>query len=194
MKYLFVGAHIDDLELCAGGYVARCLDYGHEVSILVLSHEYNGVSLMHEWLESMKVLKPDFCEIKDFNTRNFNLYRQQILDLLFTKKGYDYVITHSANDFHQDHQVVGEESIRAFKHTNLLTYTGVWNSRGHKQNYFVELTEAHVQKKIQALACYYSQDSKPYLNSNFIKGNLITNGVIAGTKYAEAFEVINFLE
>jgi len=115
-KYLFVGAHHDDLELCCGGYIAREIELGHEVNILCLSQNYNGVNLRHEWLESMNVLRPDDFEIRDFKTRGFVMYRQQILQLLhdYSKNNYDFVITHSANDFHQDHKVVGEESISAF--------------------------------------------------------------------------------
>src|SRR5687767_3330767 len=99
MKYLFVGAHVDDVELCCGGYIARELELGHEVTILCLSQNYNGVNLRHEWLESMNVLKPDDFEIRDFKTREFQVYRQQILQLLcdYSKNNYDFVITHSVD-------------------------------------------------------------------------------------------------
>jgi len=195
MKYLFISAHCDDESLCCGGYIAREIELGHEVTILCLSQNYNGVNLRHEWLDSMKVLKPDDFEIRDFKTRDFVLYRQQILQLLhdYSKSNYDFVITHSANDFHQDHKVVGEESLRAFKNTNLITFVAEWNQRTQRKNYFVELTESNLNKKIEAVKCYKSQSEKTYTNPDYIRANAVNNGVIANVKFAEAYEVINYL-
>lgn len=195
MKYLFIGAHVDDVEISAGGFLIRQLSLGHECTVISLSSEYNGVSLLHEWLESMRIIQPDFVWVKDFKTRYFHESRQQILEYFHTMKNdYDYVVTHSANDFHPDHKVVGEESIRAFKNTNLITYTADWNQRNYKKNYFIELFRANVEKKIQALECYKSQVHRPYMNKDYIWANVLNNGVICGAKYAEAYEVINFIE
>jgi LmbE family N-acetylglucosaminyl deacetylase len=149
---------------------------------------------MGEWLKSMKILKPETCSIKDFETRKFNYNRQEILDLLIQYKDFDYVFTHSANDFHADHKTVGEESIRAFKHTNLITYLGEWNQRTQTKNYFIELHKSNVDRKLEALKCYFSQSGKPYMHPDYIWANVLNNGVICNTKYAEAFEVINFVE
>ncbi len=195
MKYLFISSHSDDAELCCGGYIARELELGHEVTILCLSQNYNGVNLRCEWLNSMGSLKPDDFEIRDFKTREFQTYRQQILELLVTysKNNYDFIITHSSNDLHQDHKVVGEESLRAFKNCNLITYSGDWNRREYRKNYFVELTESNLKKKLSAISCYKSQYEKPYTNPEYIRANAVNNGVIAGVKYAEAYEVINYL-
>lgn len=194
MKYLFIGAHVDDIELCAGGFLIRQLSLGHECTVVSLSHKYNGFSLMNEWSESMQIIKPDFVFVKDFKTRYFHESRQDILDYLCTLKDYDFVITHSAKDFHQDHAIVGEESLRAFKYSNLLTYQGEWNQRAFNKNYFVELFKNNVEKKVKALACYKSQSDKPYIDPDYVWANAMNNGVIAGVKYSESFELINYLE
>jgi len=141
----------------------------------------------------MKVLKPDDFEIHDFKTRDFQLYRQQILDVMVRYKDYDYVVTHSAKSFHQDHKVVGEESIRAFKQCNLITYLHEWDTRSYCKNYFVELDIRHVNKKIIALNCYKSQSHRQYMSNDFLRSNAINNGAICGVRHAEAFEVINYL-
>lgn len=193
-RYLFIASHVDDIEISAGGFLIRQLSLGHECTVISLSSEYAGVSLLHEWVESMRVLQPDNYEIHDFPTRDFQLYRQQILDVLLNYKDYDYVVTHSAKSFHQDHKVVGEESIRAFKNTNLITYIHEWDTRTSSKNYFIELFRDNVEKKIQALECYKSQVHRPYMNKDYIWANALNNGAICGTKYAEAFEVINFIE
>ena len=194
MKYLFIGAHVDDVELCAGGFLIRQLSLGHECTVISLSSQYNGVSLIHEWLESMNVIKPDFCWIKDFRTRYFAESRQQILEYLCTLKDFDYVVTHSAKDTHQDHKVVGEESLRAFKNSNLITYSGEWNNRNINKTYFIELFKDNVTQKIEALKRYQSQVHRPYMHPDYIWSNAMNNGIICGTKYAEAFELINMVE
>ena len=37
MKILAVGAHLDDIEIAAGGTLAKAIDYGHEVKALIMS-------------------------------------------------------------------------------------------------------------------------------------------------------------
>ena len=44
------------------------------------------------------------------------------------------IFTTSMNDIHQDHKVIYEESIRAFKFENLLSYEIPWNTKNFKPN------------------------------------------------------------
>jgi LmbE family N-acetylglucosaminyl deacetylase len=191
-NYLFLEAHIDDVALCAGGTVTKLIEEGHLVTLITLSHVYQGVDLLPEWKESISVLKPYYIEYKSFKTRYFHEQRQEILDFLITLK-YDYVFTHSANDIHPDHKTVGEEAQRAFKNTNLLTFTGEWNQRTVTKNYFVTLNSDHVETKKMALSCYKSQKARPYMKSDFIWANAMNNGIMCGSKYAESFQVVNLI-
>lgn len=189
-KYLFVGSHCDDLELCAGGTITKLINQGYDVMIVTLSHIYNGQDLLSEWMDSMMVLRPASIQYKNFHPRTPD--RQEILDYLCTLKA-DYVITHSSKDIHQAHKIVGEEAERAFKFTNLLTFTGEWNQRTNTKNYFVTLTKEDVERKLSALSCYKSQSHRPYMNPDFIWANAMNTGVMAGVKYAEAFQVVNLI-
>lgn len=146
---------------------------------------------MDEWAKSMKALNVSFCWINDFTVRRFNTERQEILDYLIQQTGYDYVFTHSSMDWHQDHRVVGEESFRAFKKTNLLTYLADWNQRDFRKNYFVKLKRGHIENKLKALSCYQSQRHRDYMKPDYIWADALVNGVMCGSEYAEAFEVIN---
>jgi LmbE family N-acetylglucosaminyl deacetylase len=56
-------------------------------------------------------------------------------------------------------------------------------------NYFVEISEQHLEKKIQALACYKSQSHRAYMDPEFIRSQAIYNGIKCGKKYAEAFRI-----
>lgn len=190
MKYLFIGAHPDDVELCCGGTMTKLIDNGHEVHVLTLSHFFYGVDLKGEWLDSMVELRPDGCNICTFDPRLFSSDRQEILDLLLTYSNkFDYIFTHSASDYHQDHRTVGEESIRAFKGHNLITYKGVWNG-DEKSNYFVHLKEKHIKAKLSYLECYKSQSNRTYTNSDAIYAMAINAGLKCKTKYAESFEIV----
>ena len=37
MKVLAVGAHLDDIELACGGTLAKAIDKGHQVKMIVMS-------------------------------------------------------------------------------------------------------------------------------------------------------------
>jgi len=195
MKILFIASHCDDLEICCGGTIARLLEEKNNVTIITLSHIYAGVDLKHEWLNSMEVFKPSMYIPYDFPTRGFSERRQDILELLFklSKGNYDSVFTHSPTDLHQDHSVVGQESVRAFKNTNLFTYQGEWNSRNFIRNYFVRLEARHIQKKADAIACFHSQKHRNYTHPDYTWANALNTGVICNSKYAESYQAINII-
>ena len=103
------------------------------------------------------------------------------------------VFVPSPNDIHQDHQVISEEGLRAFKQTTVLGYEMPWNNLAFQTSCFIRLQEEHVEKKVRALEKYKSQLHRDYLNENFIRSLATTRGVQIGVKYAEAFEIIRLV-
>lgn len=193
MTYLFIGSHVDDVELSCGGTITRLIEENHLVTVVTLSYMYENADLLHEWKQSMSKLGVHYLGYKDFETRLFHEKRQEILDYFFTLKGYDYVFTHSKFDVHSDHSTVGKEAERAFKNTNLLTFTGTWN-HPPKPDYFVRLNSNHIETKRGALVCYKSQRNRAYMSSDYIWANALNTGVMCGTKYAEGFNVVNLIQ
>jgi len=193
MRILFIGSHIDDITLSCGATISRFIQEGHELTCVTLSHVYEGVDLSHEFIADMQTLGVPAYPILNFETRHFERDRQKILDYLFTLNDYDMVFTHSANDFHADHSTVGRESLRAFKHTNLITYTGSWNTRHQVKNYFVKVAISNCMKKEEALLHYGSQQHRPYMQGLFMWSELHVNGLMCNSEYAEAFEVVNYI-
>ncbi len=204
-KILFIGAHTDDVELSCGGTINKLIDqlsdYGgmeNDINVLTLSRIYSGVDLEPEWSNSMLSFGDEMsARLLDFETRNFNKSRQEILQYFYDlqkKEEFETVFTHSPFDLNQDHSIVGQESIRAFKHTNLITYCADWNTRDFTRNYFVKLEAKHIQKKIEALACYKSQVNRKYMNPDYTWANALNIGVICNTKYAESFQAINLIQ
>lgn len=193
-RYLFIGAHIDDLELSCGGTVIKKIEQGHEVTMITMSHSYNGTDLIHEWHKAQSIIKPASGIYKDFTTRYFRNQRQDIMDYLVKLAKHDFVFTHSPDCFHQDHSILGEEVIRAFKNCSIATFNQEWNIRTQTKNYFEVLEQRHIEKKIQALKCFESQSAKNYISPDFIMASAINNGVACGVKYAEAFNVLNIIQ
>lgn len=89
--------------------------------------------------------------------------------------------------------MVAEEGFRAFKRTTILGYEVPWNNLTFTTNCFVALSQEHVDRKLKALKCYYSQLGRDYIDEEFIRSMLRTRGGQVGGRYAEAFEVVRWL-
>jgi LmbE family N-acetylglucosaminyl deacetylase len=141
-------------------------------------------------------LKESNLILFDFDVRRFYDFRQDILEEMIKLRNFikpNLVFVPSPTDIHQDHQVISNEGLRAFKNTSILGYEMPWNNVSFNTRSFSILEEKHIQKKIKALKEYHSQRYRNYLNEDFILSLAITRGVQIGEKYAEAFEVIRFL-
>jgi LmbE family N-acetylglucosaminyl deacetylase len=193
MKYLFLGAHVDDIDLAAGGFIAKLREQRHEITVITLSHIYEGQDLYHEWdtsTQMMDVMRQHF----NFTPRQFRAQRNEILQTLFSLGKFDIVVTHSVRDFHGDHVTVAREAIRAFKHSTILTFSGEWNHRQFHKNYFVPISHSHVLKKLSFLSCYKSQQHKEYFNTDVVCSQMKVNGLMCNHTFAEAFEIVNYVE
>jgi LmbE family N-acetylglucosaminyl deacetylase len=202
-KALFLSPHTDDVELGAGGTVSKFVE-SYEVHVAAFSDAMNTQrqklpedTLASEMMKAMDVLgvEKERVHILGFKTRYFHSARQEVLDAIIRLRdqiGPDIVFAPSANDRHQDHQVVVNEVLRAFKGSNctILGYEQPWNNFSFETTCFVSLDKVHVAKKLQALAHYRSQQHRLYLNEEFIRGLASVRGTQIGSAYAEAFEVM----
>lgn len=186
IRYLFISSHCDDAMLSCGGTMLKLAEESHLVSHLSISN-CNNWDLVEEFTMSNKTLGvPGYCH--QFRVRKFHEERSDITKLLYACiPNYDFIITHSSIDRHTDHKTVAEESLRVFN-CSMITYVGPWNGL-EESNYFIELSEEHLEKKIAALSCYKSQSHRPYMNPDFIRSQAIYNGIKCGKRYAEAFRI-----
>lgn len=194
MKILVLSPHTDDGELGCGGAIARWVKEGNEVYYAFFSDcETEGI--IKECYGALGVLgvKADRILPHQYERRVFSDFRQAILDRMIELDEmyeFDLVVCPSLKDKHQDHLVVAEEAVRAFK-CSLICYEHPWNTPQFDARVFVELSEEQVEKKLRALREYKSQIHRPYFGDYML--NLArVNGLKCGTKYAEAFECIRW--
>ena len=204
-RVLVLAPHTDDGELGCGGTIARFCREGREVHYVAFSIATRSLpagwapdTLAKEVAAATKVLgiPPENLILYDYDVRRFKEFRQEILEEL-VKIGKrlkpDLVFVPSPTDIHQDHQVISEEGLRAFKNQTILGYEMPWNNLSFNTRSFSILSDHDIATKVEALKAYQSQAHRPYVNENFIRSLATTRGVQIGTEWAEAFEVIRFL-
>jgi LmbE family N-acetylglucosaminyl deacetylase len=203
---LVLAPHTDDGELGCGGTIIRKIEEGYNVIYVAFSictrslpPHLDPFTLEKEVKKATRILgiKEKNVVLFDYDVRRFNEFRQDILeDLINLKKKYEptLVFTPSPTDIHQDHQVISNEGLRAFKGTTILGYELPWNNISFNTRCFVKLQERHIIGKISALNAYESQKYRDYLNETFIRSLAVTRGVQIGVEFAESFEVIRWVK
>lgn len=196
MRVLCVGAHPDDIELGCGGTVSRLKADVFGYVATRNSTRFVKLGMCGELREAWKILGIREVEAsQDHKGRDLN--RQKILDDLIQLRSTikpDIVFTHGLNDVHQDHRVIHQESVRAFKHSTIIGYTFPWNELSNNYSCFYELKQKDVDNKLRALECYRTQKHRVYFDRSYQEGLMKLNGVRINKQYAEGFEVIRLIQ
>lgn len=204
---LVLSPHTDDAELGCGGTIAKFIKEGKNIFWVVFSTAEESLpenmekdTLANEFkkvTKSVGLSRKNF-EIYHFPVRKLSEHRQEVLEeLVKFRKSFkpDLVIGPSLNDFHQDHTVVANEMIRAYKSAaNIICYELPWNHIQFHTQLFLELSDEFIRTKIKMMNVYKSQFylKRTYFNKDFIKGLARTRGSQINVNYAEAFEVVRW--
>ena len=201
-KVLFVGAHPDD-EVACSGLLSLLTEGDAWIDVLTFSkctdqipNGFTADDLFVEWRTAMELFAVVERSLLDFPNQHFPEHRQAILQELVDRRddGYDLVLLPASSDCHQDHSVVREEGIRAFKHITILGYEHPQNSvRAVPMQCYVVLDEDDMETKQAHAATYKTQAHRIYMQPDFIEGVARMRGVQAGAQYAEALEVIRWV-
>lgn len=199
-KVCFIGAHPDDIELGAGALIAQIVDQT-DIRCVTLSDNQKNPELHHlveEHYASMSALgvPKEKVILGQFETRRFPHFRQEILEYMIQlNKDFkpDIVFVHTRADIHQDHGTVTEEALRAFRGTTVLGFDVIRSSYGFFPNFLIEVTEAEVEKKINALNQYTTYASRYYFNADLTRATLVRYGAIAERPFAEGFDILRVI-
>ena len=204
-RILVLAPHTDDGEFGCGGTIARFLREEREVHYVAFSAAEKSVPpefptdiLRHELMAATKALGIPGENVRclDFEVRDFPKQRQAVLEaMIYIREEIhpDLVLLPSKFDVHQDHGVVHEEGVRAFKFISILGYEVPWNNLSFDTTSFVVLEDQDLDRKIRALSCYRSQANRPYASEEFLRSLARTRGTQISARYAEAFQVIRWV-
>jgi LmbE family N-acetylglucosaminyl deacetylase len=206
-EILCVIAHPDDLELMAGGSIARWIESGASVHVLTFS---DGVwtapdgRLMRDSEEALAEERSAAASL-GYSVENLRLPAMNlqfsdshVLEVLRRIGKYrpDTLLCPWSGDLHHDHEVVARVTESASRRVPRVLMGQInYYLRAHfTPNVFVDISDTW-DKKIKALECFSSQwrragdDWKEYLD--------ITSryyGKIAGVHRAEGFVSVKYLE
>lgn len=203
---LVLSPHTDDGELGCGATINRFIEEGCEVLNAVFSLCKDSLpegkapdTLLVEATKASAVLglKQKNLLLQDYPVRRFTEHRQAILDdMIAIRKKHEpsIIFVPSTSDIHQDHKVIVEEAVRAFKNCTIYGYEMPWNNYAFNGTSFITVSETNIEKKLSALLAYTSQQHRTYMQPAFIKSLATVRGVQAGVAYAECFETIRTIQ
>ena len=196
-RVLFIGAHPDDIELGAGALIHHIREKSEILCVTLSDNQKNPTlkNVVEEHRASMAVLGiPENHDIiETFETRKFPDMRQEVLEyLLKLRREFkpEIIFCHSQNDIHQDHNVVTQEALRAYRGLTVLGFDVVRSSYNFFPHFMVEVTEADVDKKIEALNQYKTYHDRYYFDAALLRATMIRHGALAEQDFAEGFDIL----
>jgi LmbE family N-acetylglucosaminyl deacetylase len=199
-RVLAFGAHPDDVEVGAGGLVARLADEGADVLIAVVSVPTLLERRKAEAEEAARrlgarciVLHPEAaCRVEDIHM--YDLVRR--FDHVIGDHRPSLVITHAESDLHWDHGLVNRATISALRRTScdLLAYQSSFQMNAQTRSFgqcFADISET-IETKVHAIAAHESQMGKPgsMFDLDSTRDLARAMGRIAGVRHAECYEVL----
>lgn len=202
MRVLVFGAHPDDIEIGMGGTIARHVEAGHDVLMVVATLPSPREERLREAEEGARILGARL-EMLDVPLDELGQNRDTIrrFDRLLTSVDPHLVYTHWDQDSHQDHNAVSRAVISAARRNrcSLLMYEqtipGGVVPGGFKAQSFVDISE-FMERKRDSILVHATQIE---LNGGDwwlegVRGRAMYRGYQMNVRYAEAFEVVKLIE
>jgi LmbE family N-acetylglucosaminyl deacetylase len=204
-RILVLAPHTDDGELGCGGSIAKFCAEQREVYYAAfclcsasLPAGLAADTLEHECKKATSILGIPESNLMlfDYEVRELPSSRQKILEemrQMYQNLQPELVFLPAASDIHQDHRVIHEEGMRAFRNVTFAGYELPWNNFHFHTNFFIRLTEDDLNKKVEALHAYASQSERVYMHEDFTRSLAKVRGVQCDSRYAEAFEIYRWI-
>lgn len=208
MRILAVGAHLDDIEISAGGVLAKAVNNGHEVKTLIMSRsgytnkdgevQRTDESAVKEGTEALHILGIRDIEILDFPTKDIPFQSDVVnaIDLCINDYQPDIIFTHHPFDTHQAHVGVSNATIAAARRKNTIFFYEPISPSGRsyvafRPQLYISIEET-IEQKLDSLRAHKTEYNK-FGKEDWIAGVYARcgfRGYEMGKKYAEAFEIL----
>jgi len=196
-KALIVGAHPDDIELGAGGTVARLAAEGVETTMVVVCTPNHLAARNAEARKAAEILgaRIEFLfaekEMRVEDVKSYELIDR--IDRLVRATDPSVVLTHALSNFHHDHVLVHKACLAAQRlhfFDMLCFYPNSCHpvtTPFHPQAY-VDITRT-IERKMQAINQHVTQFGCRGLTTDHYVSVAREYGRLAGVEYAEGLEV-----
>lgn len=196
LRVVCLGAHPDDVEIGAGGTILSLAAEGRIAEAWWLVLTGAGGREAEARTAAARFAEPIRPVVRVEGLRDGYLpvawgEAKDRLEALRRDVDPDLVLTHRADDAHQDHRVVSELTTTVFRDHLVLEYeVPKWDGDLGRANVYQPLTAAVVERKAELLrACFPSQAGRDWFGDDTFRALARLRGVEcrAAEGYAEAF-------
>ncbi len=199
LNVICLGAHADDIEIGAGGLLARLLDEVQRVACHWVVLGADDASRADEARASASAMLRKAAQhqiaIESFRSSYFPYIGLQVKEYFETLKKIpaDLILTHARHDLHQDHRLISELTYNTFRDHLVLEYeVPKFDGDCVSPTLYITLTAAAAAQKVDHIMSHFgSQRSKPWFTPETLWALLRLRGVECRSPsgYAEAFFV-----
>lgn len=195
---LAVGAHPDDMELGAGGILARLSRVGARVVMAIASIPNNLASRRQEARRAAAMLGCEArlmrpyrcCRVEDLKTHEL----VGMIDGLVKELQPAAMITHCLANLHYDHKLVHEAcmSSQRLRYFDIYCYspTSTYNVNiAFQPHIYVDISET-IDLKMRAIQVHSSQFDKRGFRTEHYRRSCARVGEHVGMEYAEGLEIV----
>jgi len=203
-RVLVVAAHPDDVEWYVGGTLARLVDAGADITVVMATDGERGrgpkpglgETRRQEQIESARRLGPvklvflglpdgglgrSAAELED---RVGEVWRETAPDLVFA---FD-PDTPQLPYVHSDHMAAGTVALETWR--ELESPAVLWLFHTRRPNVFVDATAEGMVRKLHALAAHRTQMAGGHGADRLLRGQGRRFGALVGVEYAEAYRAV----
>jgi LmbE family N-acetylglucosaminyl deacetylase len=194
---LCLGAHADDIEIGCGGTLLKLTERNPNINVHWVVFSASPPRAREAKQSAQVFLRSAHAKkimVKTFRDSYFPFMGERIkkfVQQLSQKVAPDLIFTHRRKDLHQDHRLLAELTLNAFRNHLILEYEiPKYDGDMGAPNAYVHLSKDTAERKVRNICEQFkTQKSKPWFSEDTFMALLRLRGIESNSpgKYAEAF-------